>query len=434
MNGVKSKLSFMMFLEFFIWGAWYPLIFGYLPALGFAPWQQGVILATFNVSAILAMFFSTQFVDRNFSAERFLALSHLVGGIAMICLVWTTSFPLFLALMLVHCLFYVPTISITNSIAFANLKDPQHDFGPVRLWGTIGWIAASWPFVFLLADWAKIPDFGSVGFVEWLGAALGTPKEGDAAVAATTFTFMTAGVASLVLAAFSLILPHTPPRPIAKGENKLAWLEAAKLLKISFIFILFIVTFFDAAVHQCYFVFAGRYYTSIGIPGNWVMPVMSIGQIAEIVAMAFLGMVLKKLGWRTTLIIGVLGHAARFGLYAFVPMWQVAIAVNVLHGVCYAFFFATVYIFVDEFFPKDARASAQGLFNLLILGLGPIVANIGGPYLYDAFTTPGVEDLPAVVNFRGLFQIPMWTSIGAAVLLALFFHPPAKSVPETVKH
>jgi MFS family permease len=289
--------------------------------------------------------------------------------------------------------------------------------------------------VFLLADWAKIPAMGSVGFVDWLGAALGTPKTGIAAVTATTYTFMTAGIASLALAAYSLVLPHTPPRPVAAGENRFAWLESAKLLRLSFVFVLFVVTFLDAAVHQCYFVFAGRYYTSIGIPGNWVMPVMSIGQIAEIVAMAFLGLVLKNLGWRTTMIIGVLGHAARFGLYAFVPMWQVAVAVNVLHGVCYAFFFATVYIFVDEFFPKDARSSAQGLFNLLILGVGPIVANIGGPYLIEAFTiTPAIGDIPAVVNFRGLFQIPMWTSISAAILLAIFFRPPAKSVPETIAH
>ena len=98
--------------------------------------------------------------------------------------------------MLVHSLFYVPTISITNSIAFASLKDPQKDFGPVRLWGTIGWIAASWPFVFILADWAQVPAFGSVSFTEWLGKALGTSKTGAALQQATTYTFIAAGGAS----------------------------------------------------------------------------------------------------------------------------------------------------------------------------------------------------------------------------------------------
>ena len=108
------------------------------------------------------MFFSTQFADRNFAAERFLAGSQLIGGIAMLALSSTKSFWPLLIFMYLHCLFYVPTISITNCIAFANVKDPQKDFGLVRLWGTIGWIAASWPFVFLLVDWAKIPAFGSV--------------------------------------------------------------------------------------------------------------------------------------------------------------------------------------------------------------------------------------------------------------------------------
>src|SRR5262249_31495690 len=156
-----------------------------------------------------------------------------------------------------------------------------------------------------------------------------------------------------------------------------------------FVLILFVVTFFDAAVHQCYFFWTERYLTSgVGIPSNWVMPVMSIGQVAEIGTMAFLGYSLKKLGWRTTMVIGILGHAARFTCFAFLPYPAVAIIVNLLHGICYAFFFATVYIFVDEFFPKDARSSAQGLFNFLILGAGPFLSNFLWGYLGKTFKTP----------------------------------------------
>lgn len=426
-RNVIARLSVMMFLEFFIWGAWLPLIFGYLPELGFNSFQQSIILSTFNVSAILAMFFSTQFADRNFAAEKFLAVSHLIGGLAMLGLAFVTDFWSFFGLMMLHTLFYVPTISITNSIAFANIQDAQKDFGPVRLWGTIGWIAASWPFVFLLADWAKIPAFGSVPFTEWLGAALGTAKTGEAMVQATTYTFLVAGVGSLALAAFSLLLPHTPPRPAKAGESSLAWLGAVKLLAMPFIAVLFIVTFFDAAIHQCYFVWTGRYLIDIGIPANWVMPVMSIGQIAEIGTMAVLGYFLKSLGWKKTMIIGILGHAIRFGVFAFVPVREVAIAINVLHGVCYAFFFATVYIFVDEFFPKDARSSAQGLFNLLILGVGPLVGNFLGPYLIDHYTLEGKTD------FQSLFLWPTFTALFAASLLLLCFSPPAKEPePEPV--
>lgn len=443
MTLIRTRLSVMMFLEFFIWGAWLPLIFGYLPALKFTDIQQFWILAAFNISAITAMFFSTQFVDRNFAAERFLAVSHLIGGLAMLGLAFVSDFWSFLGLMLVHCLFYVPTISITNSIAFANLQDAQKDFGPIRLWGTIGWIAASWPFVFLLADWDKIPAFDTVPFTEWLGTALKMGKTGQAAVEATRYTFVVAGISSLALSAFSLALPHTPPKPATKGQESLAWVEAGKLLAYPFMFVLFIVTFFDAAVHQCYFVWTGRFLGHIGIPSNWIMPVMSIGQFAEIITMAFLGFVLKRLGWRWTMVLGILGHAIRFGVFAFVGgqapealasyQW-LAVAINVVHGICYAFFFATVYIFVDEFFPKDARASAQGLFNLLILGIGPLVGNFAGPALMSRFTTAAADSAVQVVDYQNLFLIPSGVAIFAAVLLLVFFHPPAKGVPETVGH
>jgi nucleoside transporter len=339
----------MMFLEFFIWGAWLPLIFGYLADIKMTPMQQSWTLNAFAMASFTAMFFFTQFADRTFAAEKFVAFSHLIGGLAMAALTWTTDFTPFFILMLIHSLFYVPTISITNSIAFANLKDPQRDFGPVRLWGTIGWIAAAWPFIFLARE----------------------------------NMFLVSGIASLVLAVFSLTLPHTPPRKPDPGAEKFAWLEAMKLLKIPYLLVLFVVTFFDAAVHQGYFILTGDYLKSIGVPGNWVSAVMSCGQVAEILTMAVLGYFLKALGWRKIMILGILGHTVRFAVFAFLPSPPVAVVVNFLHGVCYAFFFATVYIFVDEFFPKNVRSSAQGLFNFLILGLGPFVGNFVWPMLAD---------------------------------------------------
>src|SRR5437660_12571633 len=126
---VRSKLFLMMVLEFFIWGAWYPLIFGYLPSLGFTATEQSWILSAFPIAAIVGMFFSNQFADRNFAAEKFLAFSHLVGGLAILCLAFTKSFWPVFGLMLLHCLLYVVTISITTQITSANLKDPQKEFG-----------------------------------------------------------------------------------------------------------------------------------------------------------------------------------------------------------------------------------------------------------------------------------------------------------------
>ena len=418
---VRNKLSVMMFLEFFIWGAWLPLIFGYLPGLGFSSAEQSWILNAFALASFTGMFFSNQFADRMFAAEKFLAFSHLIGGLAILGLAFTREFWPFFGLMLVHSLFYVPTISITNSIAFANLKDAQRDFGLVRLWGTIGWIAASWPFVFILVDWDEVAAANTTGFVEWIGAALGTPKEEVGRLLAVRYTFIVAGGASLLLAAFSLVLPHTPPKPAARDGESLAWLEAIKLLRYPFLLVLFIVTFFDAAVHQCYFIWTDTFLRSVGIPANWVMPVMSIGQIAEIGTMAILGLVLKNLGWKATMVLGILGHTVRFGVFALAPEPILAVSINVVHGICYAFYFATVYIFVDEFFPKDARSSAQGLFNFLILGAGPFVGNFVWPKLGDHFKLADGK-----LDFRGIFLVPAATGLFAAILLAIFFRPPPK--------
>ena len=160
------------------------------------------------------------------------------------------------------------------------------------------------------------------------------------------------------------------------------------------------------------------------------MPVMSIGQIAEIVTMAMLGWFLTRLGWKVTMILGILGHAARFAVFAFMPENQsMIIAVQVLHGICYAFFFATLYIFIDAAFPKDARSSAQGLFNLLVLGLGDLAAKWFFIPLQEKLTVDGV------VNYKALFLWPTGLSLGAAVLLVIGFWPPKNlEAPAEVVH
>jgi nucleoside transporter len=435
---LKAKLAVMMFLQFFIWGAWFELGFDYIPKLGFNnDWQLPLIFGAFNVGALVALFFSTQFADRKFAAEKFLALSHLIGGLAILGLFFIKKEPgeasapfwPFFALMLLHSVFYVPTISITNSIAFANLRDPAREFGPVRVWGTIGWIAASWPFIFILVDWAKVPAVGDVGVVDWIGKALGTSVAGEAAMDLKRYIFLVAGVAALLLAVFSLALPHTPPKPAASGADSLAWLKAMRLLKHPFVAVLFLVTFIDAAVHQSFFFWTFTFLGPtadggvVNIPANWVGAVMKIGQIAEILTMLVLGYVLKNLGWRATMAFGVLGHAARFAVFAYYPEKEAAILINVVHGVCYAFFFATVYIFVDEFFPKDVRSSAQGLFNVLILGIGPFTANFLCGQLKDAYTDPATKKL----SYPAVFQYSMFAALAGAVLLFLFFHPPSKA-------
>jgi MFS family permease len=424
---VSARLFVMMVLEFFIWGAWLPLIFGYLPSLGFSPLQQSLILSAFPVASIVGMFFSNQWADRSSSPERVLALSHLIGGLAMLGCGFTRSFYPFFLLMLVHCLLYVPTISITNSIAFANMKNADKEFGIVRMGGTIGWILAAWPFTFIFVNWAAVDAAQPVGLVNWLGTALANPLTGDAAKAATRWTFIVAGLASLALAAFSLVLPKAPAQArAAAGAGRTAWAEAFALLKTPFILVLWLVTLVDSFVHNAYFnwtgVFLGtaREAGGVGIASNWITPVMSIGQVAEILTMIVLGATLKALGWRATMVVGILGHAARFLVYAMFPASAgMIIAVQILHGICYAFFFATVYIFVDAHSPKNIRASAQGLFNLQILGIGALLANSICPWLLQSvYTSDGVTD------FTGLFMVPLAAASIAAIALAVFFRPP----------
>ncbi len=332
-TATRVKLFLMMVLEFFIWGAWLPLIFGYLPSLGFnSEWQQPLILNAFPIAAVVGMFFSNQFADRNFAAEKFLAFSHLVGGLAILALAFTKSFWPFFFFMLVHCLLYVPTISITNSIAFAQMKDAQKEFGVIRMGGTIGWILAAWPFTFILVDWDKVRAANPEGLINWLGTVLGSGLTGEAAQNGARWTYIVAGIASLVLSAFSLTLPHTPPKKATSASDKLAWLEAMRLLRHPFVLVLWLVTFLYAFVHNCYF-----------------------------------------------------------------------------------------NCFVDEYFPKDARASAQGLFNVMILGIGALVANSVCPYLLQKVFTADTG-----TNFRGLFLVPMSFALLAAFLLFAFFHPPRK--------
>lgn len=396
---VRNKLFLMMLIEIFIWGAWQPKIFPYMGMLNFSGWQIGLAGSVFAFGAILGIFFSNQFADRNFSAERFLAASNLIAGICLIAASQVTSFWLFFTFFVAHAIVYVPTIAVTNSIAFAHLKDPAGEFGFVRAGGTVGWIVASWPFIFLLSSEADADQ--------------------------TKWILIVAGIGALVMSAFSLTLPHTPPNKSSGHDGEgLALFKALKLLAVPHIAVLYLVTLIDATIHNGYFVLVDGYLTDIGFPSNWNMVVMSLGQVAEIVTMIFLGLVLKKLGWKWTMIVGVAGHAARFAVFAFFPdaHWLIVV-IQLLHGICYAFFFATVYIYVDEAFPKDIRASAQGLFNLLILGIGLLFASFGFTELKGMLTDADGT------NYRTLFLIPTGMAVVGMILLALLFNPPREEAP-----
>jgi len=399
MIAASTRLAVMMFLEYLIWGSWLPLLALYLVGvLGFSGGQIGWIFATQAIACIAGLYFGGQIADRMVSTEKLLSVLHLVGGLAMFALAYQTTFWPFFGVMLIYQLAYMPTMSLTNAICFHHVADAQRDFGRLRLWGTIGWIAASWPFVFILAG-----------------------KMGADLNAALSSIFTVAGLASVALAAFSLTLPPTPP---AKREGAAsAPMEALKLLRDPTMLVLFVATLMDALVHQCYFQWTSPFLQQAGLAENWIMPAMSVGQIAEIASMAILGATLARFGWRWTLTLGVLAHAARFFVFAIGdPLWLM-VAINVVHGMCYAFFFAAVYIYVDERCPRDARASAQGLFNLVILGVGPFAGSLLWGWLGDVFRTP-----EGLVDFSRLFLAPASLALAAALLLALAFRPAPKAV------
>lgn len=425
----RVRLRVLFFLEYLIKGSWFPLLGLYMGDryLRFTGFQQAWVFSAFALATVTGMFLGGQLADRRLSGERLLAVSHLVGGLAMLGLVYAKAFWPFFGLMLLHCFFYVPTLSVANAIAFSSLGDDRREFGSVRLWGTVGWVAAAWPLVFIPIDWARVPPMAEAGgFVPWLGRALATLKTGPAMESAMTGTFAVAGVASLVLAAFCLALPHTPPA--AKAGSPFAPFEAIRLLARPSLLVLFVVTFFDSVVHNGYYFWTSRYLQAIGLPENWIAPAMSIGQVMEVVAMAMLGSILKALGWRKTLIFGVLAQAVRFGVYAIGTreLLPAVIAVNLMHGFAYACFFATVYIYVDENFPEDVRASAQSLFNLMILGISMLVSNFLWGGLGDVFAsqTTVAGRVVKVVDYHRLFLVPFGLSLVAAALLALFFRPP----------
>ncbi|HEV7690167.1 MAG TPA: MFS transporter [Hyphomonadaceae bacterium] len=396
---IQVRLFLMMMLQLAIWGAWAAKLFPYMGQLGFEPWQKSLVGSAWGISAILGIFFSNQFADRNFSAERFLAVSNVIGGIALLACAFLTDFWPFFGAYLLFSVVYVPSMSVSNALAFASLRDPAKQFGTIRMGGTVGWILVSWPFVFLLSK--------------------------DAGPDQVRLIFVVAAVVSFALAAYSLTLPHTPPKKDAAGADPLAWREAIKVLGIPSIAVLFLVTFIDSVVHNGYFMMSDDYLTKrVGVDANLSMIVLSIGQVAEILTMFILGSVLAKLGWKATMIVGILGHAARFTVFAFfADSVQTIVAVQMLHGICYAFFFATVYIFVDAAFPKDVRSSAQGLFNLLILGVGNVVASFLFPPLIAQWTDPAT----GAVDYRTLFMVPAGMAVVAILLLALFFKPATRA-------
>ncbi len=400
---VKFRLCLMMFLQYAIWGSWAPVLSAYLQNnLGFNGVQLGVIFSLLPLATIISPFVGGQFADRWFPTQKVIAVLQLVGGAILILIATVTAFTSMMWLMLFYCLLYAPTLALTNSIAFVNLRNSDKEFGAIRVWGTIGWIAAGWA----LAGWralAKSPE--------------SIAMKGD--------TLLLAGVFSLLMGVLSFGLPHTPPQ--REGAKPWAFLEAFRMFKDRHFLVFALISFVVATELQFYYVLTSPFLTStvIGVSQKYISAVMTIAQIAEIFVMAFmLSWALQKYGMRKTLTLGILAWPVRYIIFVIgAPAWLV-VASLALHGFCYVFFFTAAYIYVDSIAPKDIRHSAQSLIATIILGFGNFVGSLFCGWIQNQFSRETVDAAGKVVksiNWRGTFLVPTALTLLCLIVFMAFF-------------
>jgi nucleoside transporter len=389
----KVRLGAMMFLQYAIWGAWAPVLSSYLITdLGFSGGQVGWIYALLPLATIIAPFIGGQVADRYFASERVIGFLAVTGGVVLIVVARTTDFRVMAGLMLLYSLLYAPTLALTNSIAMINLKDSEEEFGRIRVWGTLGWIAAG----LMLTGWRRLGEGGVLPVVA-----------GD--------TLLLGGLLSIVMGLQSFTLPHTPPR--REGVNPWAFAESLKMLRSKDFAIFVGITFVVATELEFYYILTAPFLQGpIGVSGANIPAVMTIGQLAEIFVMAFfLSKALKKYGMRRTLAIGVLAWPIRYVIFAIgSPGWLV-IASLALHGFCYVFFFVAAFIYVDKVAPPDVRASAQSLIAIVSLGFGRFLGSLFAGGIRDFFTADGVT------NWTAVFLVPCALTMLCAVAFLVFF-------------
>ena len=394
------RLSVMMFLQYAVWGVWLPYLANYLGTpvaeggLGFSGGQIGWILGLAgSIGAVAAPFIAGQVADRYLNAERALALLLILGGIVKYITAAQTGYMPWMVLSILYSILYMPTLALTNSVAFANLDDPEKKFPPIRSLGTIGWIVASTAFPLL---WLNAED-----------AAVNTTRIADA--------LRVSGVLSVLYGVYCFtVLPKTPPK--RDTTHPLAFAEAFGLLRHPGFLLVTLVALPISMIHQCYFIRTGPFLeNAVGLAVKWVGPVMSIGQWSEIIFLALLGLFIKRLGYKWVLILGTGSYALRYGLFALQePAWLVVAAMT-LHGLNYGCFFAGAFLYVEKVAPPRIRHSAQTVFGIVILGIGPVAAGFYNQY-FDRF-----KDAADAQQYHQFW----WTQSGIAllatvVLLTLF--------------
>ena len=386
-NKIKIQLSFMMFLEFFIWGGWFVTMGTFLSqSFNASGLQLANAYETQSIGAIIAPFIIGLIADRYFSAQKILGFLHLSGAFLLYMAGSSNDFSSFYPFVLLYMILYMPTLALVNSVAFRQMSDPSKEFPPIRVFGTVGWIVAGLV----------------IGFLGWESQNL------------LAYTFYLTASASAILGIFSFILPSTPPTA-DKGDysiKKILGLDSLSLLNDKKYLIFFISSILICIPLAFYYQHANQFLNEIGM--SRAAAVMSLGQISEALFILLLPIFLKRYGIKITLIVGMLAWVVRYILFAYGDVgeksWMLILGV-ILHGICYDFFFVSGQIYTDNKAGEQFKSSAQGLITLATYGLGMLIGFRSAGYITDQYVVDGGHD------WTQIWMIPS----GFALLVLIFF-------------
>lgn len=388
-----------MFLEFFIWGAWFVTLGTFLGNnLNASGSQIAAAFSTQSFGAIIAPFIIGLIADRYFNAEKILGILHLIGAVLMYLMFQSTDFASFYPYVLGYMIMYMPTLALVNSVSFNQMNDPEKEFSNIRVWGTIGWIVAGLLISFMF-HWDS-----SEGISEGL----------------LRNTFMMASIASLILGLFSFILPATPPK-VDKNEkvkvSDLLGLDALRLLKNKNFLVFFISSILICIPLAFYYQNANPFLSSIGLENPTGK--MTIGQVSEVLFMLLLPVFFKRFGVKITILVGMLAWVLRYVLFAYgnandlTFMLIIGIA---LHGVCYDFFFVSGQIYTNSRAGEKFKSAAQGLITLATYGVGMLIGFWVAGLITDAYKISETQN-----NWQAIWLIPAGIAAIVTVLFVIFF-------------
>jgi nucleoside transporter len=394
---IYLRLSLMMFLQFFIWGAWFVTLGTHLGHIGFTGSQIGYTYLMNNIAAIVSPFFVGMIADRFFSSQKVMGVLHLLGGFLLyFSSDLNTVGPLIVGLLLYN-LSYMPTLALVNAVSFYQMQSPDKQFPKVRVWGTIGWIAAGLAITFI--------QFKFYGDVE-----------------KSAVPMKMAAIASILMGLYSFTLPNTPPQNVGKDVSigEVLGLKALRLLKERAFLIFVLCSLLISIPLAFYYNFTNLFLNELGMQG--VAGKQSMGQMSEVIFMILMPWFFVRLGVKKMLLVGMLAWVIRYALFATgnlgALVWMLYGGI-LLHGVCYDFFFVTGQIYVDKKASKDIRASAQGFIALITYGIGIGLGSILSGKIVDAFTVNEVKE------WATIWWIPAAFAVVIAVFFALTFKDPA---------